>query len=373
MVDVVASTEHLLAVQQRTRRTTDPIALNLFHQLRKMSTADCRLVLTALDGRLAGASSERVLVVRAAIEQFCQETGDKPSKKRYEHWRRAHDDARALPSATYVANTWKGSWSQAMHELGLQPAPDHAARRMAKNGSRRTDEELLEHVRQCATELGHVPSHSEYATWQRQKLADAVGTVRYLGMQTYRNRFGNWPDVLTAAGLPSDGKIAARTRRVDWASGQPLQHLRDATEELGCKRLRYEHYAAWRARRIARQIADNDRTAVATGHAICQHYGGWRFALAAAGLISSAAAENLRGGAGRGFTAAEIERVITRFATETTDSPTRSTYMRWRRHVMDREPDTHLPSAVTLGRFAGDWVTVRDRVDAQRATGGAAQ
>ena len=373
MVGVVASTDHLLPVQQRTRRTTDPIAMNLFHQLLKMSAADCRLVLTALDGRLAGTSSERVLVVRAAIEQFCQETGGKPSKKRYERWRRAHDDARALPSATYVAGTWKGSWSQAMHELGLEPAPDHAARRMAKHGSRRTDEELLDHVRECAVELGHVPRHGEYAAWQRQKLTDAIGTVRYLGMQAYRTRFGNWPDVLIAAGLASDGEIAVRTRRVEWASGQPLQHLRDATEELGCKRLRYEHYDAWRARRIARQIADRDRTAIATGHAICEHYGGWRFALAAAGLISDAAAENLRGGAGRGFTAVEIEHVITRFAVETTDSPTPSTYVRWRRTVMDREPDTHLPSKVTLERLAGDWVAVKSRVDARRATGGAAQ
>ena len=106
-------------------------------------------------------------------------------------------------------------------------------------------------------------------------------------MQTYRTRFGNWPSVLIAAGLASDGKIAARTRRVDWTSGQPLQHLRDASKELGVQRLRYEQYDAWRAGRIAQQIANNDLTAVATGHAICQHYDGWRFALVAAGLITA--------------------------------------------------------------------------------------
>jgi len=198
---------------------------------------------------------------------------------------------------------------------------------------------------------------------------NSLGSVRYLGKQTYRTRFGSWPNVLIAAGLASNGKIAARTRRVDWASGQPLQHLRDATEELGVQRLRHEQYA-WRAQRIAQQIANNDTTAVATGHAICQRYGGWRLALVAAGLMSSTAAENMRGGAGRGFTDADIEHTITRFAAESTGSPTQSAYTRWRRAVMDRERDTHLPSPVTLGRLAGSWIAVRDRVDAHRVVDG---
>jgi hypothetical protein len=370
MVELVPATDHLLPVEARTRRTTDRVALNLFDQLRTMSTMDCRFVLAALDGRLAHASGERVVTARAAIEQFTRETGEHPSKKRYERWRVEHIDVRTLPSATYIANTWQGSWSQAMHELGLQPAPDHAARRMAKTGSRRTDEELLEHVRECAAELGHPPTYGEHTAWQREKLANGVGYVRYLGKQTYRSRFGSWPNVLIAAGLASDGKIAARTRRVDWASGQPLQHMRDATNELGAQRLRYEQYDAWRKRRIAQQLARNDMTAVATGHAICQHYGGWRLALVAAGLMSSAAAENMRGGAGRGFTDADIEQTITRFAAESTEPPNRSAYTRWRDAVMDRERDTHLPSFITLGQLAGGWMSMRARVDAHREADG---
>ena len=370
MVELVPAKDHLPPVEARYRRTTDRVALNLFDQLRTMSTTDCRFVLAALDGRLAHASGERVVTARSAIEQFTRETGEHPSKKRYERWRVEHEDARTLPSATYIANTWQGSWSQAMHELGLQPAPDHAARRMAKTGSRRTDEELLEHVRECAAELGHPPTYGEHTAWQRDKVANSVGSARYLGKQTYRTRFGNWPSVLIAAGLASDGKIAARTRRVDWTSGQPLQHLRDATKELGVQRLRYEQYDAWRAGRIAQQIANNDLTAVATGHAICQHYDGWRFALAAAGLLSSTAAQNMRGGAGRGFTDDDIEQTITRFATESTEPPTRSGYTRWRDAVMDRERDTHLASFVTLGKRAGGWMSMRARVDAHRATDG---
>jgi hypothetical protein len=54
----------------------------------------------------------------------------------------------------------------------------------------------------------------------------------------------------------------------EWDRVRP--HRRDASEELGAQRLRYEQYDAWRRRRIAQQLARNDMTAVATGHAICQ-------------------------------------------------------------------------------------------------------
>lgn len=83
----MSATDHLLPVEARYRRTTDRVALNLFDQLRTMSTTDCRFVLAALNGRLAHASGERVVTVRSAIEQFSAETGEQPSKKRYERWR----------------------------------------------------------------------------------------------------------------------------------------------------------------------------------------------------------------------------------------------------------------------------------------------
>lgn len=367
MVGPVSHADHIRPVQERSTRTTDPVALNLFQQLRKMSAADCRFVLSALEGRLAGASGERVAVVRSAIELFCHETGETPFKKRYERWRVACEGARHLPSATFIANTWNGSWSQAMHELGLQPAPDHPARRMAKHGPVRPDEELLEHLRECAAELGRTPTSGDYETWQRAKVADGIGAVRYLSRQTYRNRFGSWPNAVAAAGLSWDGSNAARTRNVDWASGQPLQLLREAGEELGVQRLRCEQYRAWRERRIAQQAADGDTTAVATGESIGRHYGGWRLALSAAGLMSAAAAQNMKGGAGVSFDERDVDRAISRFAKQTSGPPTRGRYVHWREAVMRREPDSHLPSEVTLGQMVGSWPAVRARVEACRA------
>lgn len=81
------------------------------------------------------------------------ETGEALSKKRYERWRLGRADRATLPSATFVANTWNGSWSTAMDKLGLESAADHAARRMAMNRAPLSDGELLEHLRACAGEL----------------------------------------------------------------------------------------------------------------------------------------------------------------------------------------------------------------------------
>jgi hypothetical protein len=364
MVVLVSQTDHLLPVQERSRRTTDPIALNLFQQLRKMPPLDGRFVLTALDGRIAEAAGERVVLARTAIELFCRETGEKPSKKRYERWRRAHSDAGTLPSATFIANTWQTSWSLAMHELGYQPAPDHAVRRMARLGSVRSNEEMLEHVRECAADLGRSPRAHEYARWQREKLANGIGAVRYLGKQSYRNRFGGWPEALVAAGLPAAGPSGPRARRVDWASGQPLQLLREAAAEVDVRRLRCSQYEAWRARRVARDPEAGNT--IPTRETICRYYGGWHLALAAAGLISDEVAGSLKGGAGLRFTDEELGRAVARFAVEVTGPPTRHAYVVWRREAMIREPGTHLPSEATLGRWAGSWRSIGERVDTHR-------
>jgi hypothetical protein len=355
-------------VQQRSLKRTDPVALNLFRQLRKMTIADSRLVLAALDTRLAGAVAERVVVVRAAIDLFREETGEALSKKRYERWRMSRADTRSLPSATFIAHTWGGSWSHAMDQLGLEPAPDHAAWRMAVAGSTRSDEELLEHLHECAAEIGHTPRIYEYADWQRERLRNGTHGVRYLGTQTYRKRFGDWPQAVRAAGLPYNGGTEPRTRATDWAAGQPLQLLREAAQEAGSGRLLRSQYVAWRERRLAQQRAAGDYTAVAAAETIAYHYGGWLAALAAAGLISDDAASNLRLGAGRAFTAQEIDDCIARFALETAEVPSSRLYRSWRQSVMTREANLHLPAHTVLARRLDGWANVRTQVMLARRT-----
>jgi len=368
MVVLMRAVDHLLPVEHRRSATTDPLALNLFRQLQTMDVEDGRFVLAALDGRLGGASSERIALVRGAVDLFHEETSEPLTKKRYERWRLGRSDAQGLPSATFIANTWTGAWSQAMDKLGVQPAPDYAAARMAMNGPSRSDEELLEHLCQCAAELGHTPRVSEWAAWKRDKLR-TIESARYLSEQTYRKRFGGWGRALLAAGLPLEAKASMRSR-VDWESAEPLQVLRQATADIGASRLTTQQYEAWRQRRLVALRTDNDLEPVPAATSITAHFGGWFAALAAAGLMDPRTAKNLRRGAGQAFTGPELEDIIACYARETTGRVSSRGYERWCRTVVSNDETIHMPNRTMLGARCGGWGSIASLVAKHRTEGG---
>lgn len=356
---------HLAAVEHRSTRTTDPIALNLFRQLKRMDVCDRRLVLITLDGRLTGASSERVVLVRSAVERFQAETGQLLAKKRYERWRVAHPDRAALPSATYIAKTWNGSWSTAMDRLGLRPAPEHAVRRMAKLGVSPTDCELLELLRVCASDLGHTPRVLDYKRWRHRQLRDHECLV--FSEQTYRRRFGGWHQATEAAGLAVRPK-ATRIICSDWTSEEALGFLRAAAQPLGGERLRVSQYDAWRSRYLAERSEDGTVACVPRANSIAARFGGWLRALAAAGLISDNAVANLRVGHGRSFSDAEVDEALARFARETNGKPTSCAYQRWCESSMQREIGTHTPGRAAVANRLDGWPNAAARIlDHRRA------
>lgn len=354
---------HLAAVEQRSARTTDPIALNLFRQLSRMDVSDRRLVLITLDGHLTGASGERVVLVRDAVQRFQAETGQALAKKRYERWRVAHPDRAALPSATYIATTWNGSWTTAMDKLGLRPAPNHAVRRMATLGVRPTDYELLELLRSCAADVGHTPRVLEYRRWRQQQLREHETVV--FGEQTYRRRFGGWHQAIESAGLPVRPR-PRRTISTEWTSDDAIRYLRAAAKEGGGTRLRVSQYDAWRRTYLADQETHGQSPAIPRGDSIATRFGGWLRALAAAGLISDNAAGSLRIGHGRSFSDAELDDVLARFALEANGNPTSGAYQRWCESAMDREEGTHLPGRGTLAGRLGGWPNAAQRIREQR-------
>jgi len=205
---------------------------------------------------------------------------------------------------------------------------------------------------------------SEYDAWQREKVR--AGNGRYLGVQTYRNRFGDWPRALVAAGLPYDGRREPRTTLREWESGQPFDLLRQAAAEFGGDRLRRAQYMAWRERRLAENRARGVHTPIATADTFCYRYGGWTRALAAAGLLTQEAVANLRLGAGRAFSETELDAVITRFAAESVAGTGPGDYTTWRARVMQHEEATHLPSQTLLHRRLGGWKRIAQLVNERR-------
>lgn len=355
---------HLRPAEERSSQTTDPVALNLFRQLCEMDDCDRRFVLRELDGSLASASSERIVLVRGAMRLFVADTGEALSKKRYERWRLARADRATLPSATFVANTWNGSWSTAMDKLGFEPAADHAARRMAMNGAPLSDGALLEHLRACAAELGATPRVSDYDNWRREKLRRPA-SAPYAGPPTYRRRFGSWRLAVEAAGLLTRG-VAPSARVAEWSVEDALGYLREADAPSGPGRMRVSQYDDWRRQRLVSLALSGSRTAIPYGAAISNRLGGWLPALAAAGLISDRAAKSYRVGHGRAFLDAELDDALARFARETDSAPTSTAYQSWRKRTMEGDADVHLPGRVVICLRLGAWGDAADRIRAHR-------
>lgn len=355
---------HLRPAEERSSLTTDRVALNLFRQLREMDDGDRRFVLQQLDGSLASASSERIVLVRSAMGLFVAETGEALSKKRYERWRLGRVDRATLPSATFVANTWNGSWSTAMDKLGFQPAADHAARRMAMNRAPLTDGEMIEHLRACAGEIGATPRVSDYHRWRREKLR-RPGSATYATPATYRRRFGGWHQAIDEAGLLVR-VVAPRATVMGWSVEDALGHLREADSQSGPGRMRVSQYDDWRGRRLASLAAEGARTAIPYGAAISSRFGGWLPALAAAGLISDRAARSFRVGHGRSFSDAELDDALARFARDTDCAPTSTAYQAWCKRTMEDDMGIHLPGRAAVCLRLGTWADAADRIRAHR-------
>jgi len=338
----------------------DLIALNLFGQLRGMSACDRRFVLVELDGRIHGASSERVVLARSAVQLFERETTGALSRTNYERWRVARPDAQVLPSAKLIENTWLGSWSTAMDRLGFRPGACHAVRTLARRGVEPGSSELLERLQACASELGRTPSLDEFDRWRRAQLLGRNGVI-VVGVPMYQRRFGGWRQAIEAAGLPQRER-ARRVPVLDWTRDDAIRCLREATAAHGTQRLRMVQYEEWRGRHI-------DLTGgggIPGGDSIVAEFGGWLAALVAAGLLSQNAAQNVRVGQGRAFSDDELDSALACFARETDGPDSSGAYERWRVDAMSDDGEAHVPGRKPLARRHGSWARVAARIREHR-------
>ena len=183
---------------------------------------------------------------------FCRETGEKPSKKRYERWRRG---ARGRGYAA-VRDVHRE------HLAGIVVAGDARARLSA--GARScgsTDGEVgvgALRTRRCSSMSASAPrtsgvhpgpTNTHGGSETSSPAASAPCAISASRPTATASEGGRRCWSPPGSQLPDqDG---ARARRVDWASGQPLHTLREAAAELDVQRLRCVQYEAWRARRIA--------------------------------------------------------------------------------------------------------------------------
>jgi hypothetical protein len=175
------STRQELALEVRTRRAYKP-------GLETIIRPD----------RIESRRARHVTVLRA----WASETDGARTSTAYESWRRAaHPDA---PTRDTVAAAF-GSWVAALDATGLCPKGCRtqeanataqrtgAAGRRARSAAQRSA--ILDAVRECSRQVGHLPRATEFFAWRNRFASDLPSHTT-----VYRVFPGGWQEVLAAVG-----------------------------------------------------------------------------------------------------------------------------------------------------------------------------
>jgi hypothetical protein len=155
-----------------------------------------------------------------------------------------------------------GSWTGALRAAGLVGA-DVVARDLSSSPDW-TDAQLLEILRDTARRLGRTPERSDF-------LRATAGSPHY---NTFKRRFGGWRGALEAAGLADPAGDRRRFVGRHWTDRELLAALSREAARLGRPPTSRDF-----------RLASADAPSATT---IIKRFGGWRHALAAAGLLPAA-------------------------------------------------------------------------------------
>ena len=319
-----------------------------FRQLRSRSDADRRVVFEALVERerraALGAPPEDVAHALAAC---AADLGvEAPSASEYTAWQRSHP---AAPTASRIRRQC-GSWKGAKVLLGFPAVDPRPARRAPTRRFSATEE--LEALRAYIESLaaGVVPTKLGYRRFAaaQSRAGDRRKAVPRSPTSVVR-RHGGWPEALAAAGYhgptgaPVGPRPPARFGRLN-----PDEALREAHAALGkdITPYRYDHWVKERDREIA---AGAQFAAAPFSRRIIEAYDGWGNALSV-GLGDDLA---LACTTSRAYTRDELESAYRACAEELDHPPTQCAYNAWRRARLEKDPQAHLPSSVTLTRSLG--------------------
>lgn len=343
-----------------SRRETDPLALKMFALLKSETAEDKMLLLTALEARREPVSTERMTVCESAIRRFELETSQSLSKRHYERWRVAANDP-SIPSATFVATTFGGSWSNAMSALGRKPAPRHAACRLTALGKPPTDEEMLAALAQSAQETGVRPfrfrDYREWAIAKQRTLPE--NELLVIGPNGFIQRFGSFAHACFLAGIPLDGRRGARDSRAISSGEKMVEVLSRAASECSAgKPITMGAYNLWRQRSHEDAERRGEWLALPCVPSIRNRFGSWPAALEAAGLLSETKAKNYARGRGKQMSAEQIADGLLRASRRLGPSFSVAQYRLWRSDLGDEPNEARAASVSVIRRHLRYWTEV---------------
>jgi hypothetical protein len=366
----------------------DPGARAIWAAILSLGEAGQHDVLGLLQERLACTTEARspreVREARAvaALREANEIVGGAPAESAY---RQVRDRERAggrgcdWPDDRTIRRWIGPSWNDALTRAGLQAIPDADAV-VVQRGSDFDREEVIAALRDCAAQLGGVPSVSRYLSWARRQTAngdadgDGDGRVpRSIG--PINRLFGGWLGLLTAAGMiegsSPTGLARSNLTRAAAGYGYTDEQMRAATREI-TERLgfvpRTTDYTTERERLLTEEeTAGKPPRAFPSFNALNRRYGTWDAALADAGLRPFGGRHRNarpRRPPVRSKPCVSEETVLAaiRYCYREMGEPfTSSVYRRWRkqRHRQAREQGVwlRLPDYTTVLKRFGGWST----------------
>lgn len=187
----------------------------------------------------------------AAYRACEKDVGGAPSQIAYDGWRytkmqRGETDNFVPFSHTLTRRIGEGSWSRVAAALGVEVSRSRRSRREFSDG------ELVAFYRECAEDLGHLPTQKEYDRWRERKLAvGATTNVPFSNTLIRRLGRGAWRPIASAIdahllGFPPSPALGRRR----WSSRELEAVWERCQAEVG-RRPTMAVYTSWRAQRLA--------------------------------------------------------------------------------------------------------------------------
>jgi hypothetical protein len=292
--------------------TYDPLALEIFRELKHRCERDRWAVLYAVRGSaLGGVADARVALCLQALGA-CYASEAKLSKGVYAEWRAGQTRPDEWPSTKYIADTF-GSWSRACAAAGRSVVLDVLVRAVDNHDKSYTRAEILAALEEYGDTEGRL-LFTPYLLWARERMRDPARRLpRYIrNVQRINKLFGSFDAALDEAGLGERraAERGERHRRIgmpsDYTRARCRHWLRALAPKCGGRAMTIAGYTAQVHREELRAQRRGERLVIPSASVIAQRFGSWPDALEAAGVATAEELRELRRGNTRFRSDAEV-------------------------------------------------------------------
>lgn len=329
-----------------------PLAWRLFLLLRDAPDADRRLVFETLTRRVTPIDADRPEGL-ALLEcgKATDTTGDGPSVRQYDEWRRTVAAGRAAPSSGQIRRRF-GSWRASQEAVFGRPGADPLRRRLGPARVAFTRDEAIAGLKRFIVENPGAPiTKRTYLRWARFACARERAARLPTSGDPFLRLFGSFTDAVIAAGIPVANPMPGGPSRPGHFAARSRQALEEFIVECGAP-VTQPRYDRWRTRQAAAGVLP----VAPTTNTVVRAFGTWTTAVT---LVAGAQATNRTHGRGREYTDRELLGGLRACARATGRRPTLSSYRAYR--ARRAEAGEQLAAPETIRSRLGLWSEAVDR------------